>query len=477
LCFYKKVIYDILLLLFGLLLNEGVEMKASTLGDVIRDFNNQRPLNPERKEEWESFYVDTQRFDINLIRNEFLRSSPGHKVLFGGHMGNGKSTELNKFVYEPHIQKRFAVIKFDIREILNLHDIEIVELLLTICFQTLTFAEENNVMPAPYIKEELENLEKFFHDKLMIESSRISSKGRDIGIESEAGGGFKLPFLKLKAGFYAKMKGQLESRRMVRDEYRPRLNELIDLVKLLLTDLKTKLKGKEPLIVIDGLDRTSLKAAEKLFVEDGQNVAMIDSASMLLTVPISIIHSVKSAVVKANLGKIWVLKNLRLRTRDNKKDEIAKKNWNLMKQTILRRMEPQLISDLALEMAIHYSGGVFTTLIDLVGRAALESETFGGTTIGEKDMEKAVIAEKIDKTRTLNRSHWEILLEIDRNKNFLSEMDEKKLELLAGLFVLEYINEDEWYDVSPLLQERLEKYRKIREGGKGGKKKNGVQKR
>jgi hypothetical protein len=301
-------------------------MRAASLGDVIRNFNNQEPLTPARREEWENFYIDTLRLDISLIKNEFLRATTGHKVLFGGHMGNGKSTELNKLVYDPQIQERFTLIKFDVREILNLHDIEIVELLLTICFQILTFAGERNIPMTPYIKEKFLELERFFHDRLKIESSRVTSSGKDIGVESEASGGFKIPFLKLKAGFYAKMRGQLESRRMVREEYRPRLNELID----------------------------------------------------------------------------------------------------------------------------------------LVGRAALESDTIGGTTIGENDMKKAVIAEKIEKTRTLNRSHWDTLMEIHQHKNFLSEMDENKLELLLSLTVLEYINDDEWYAVSPLLQERLEEYKKFR---------------
>ena len=161
---------------------------------------------------------------------------------------------MNRFIYDPDIQKKYVMIKFDILEILNPFDIEIVELLLTLCFQILTFAEENNITPANYIKEQFNKLEGFFHDKLKIESTRIDGRAKEAGVQAEAGGGFKLPFLKLKSDFYAKMRGQAESRKLVRDEYRPRLDELIALVKTLLTDIKSKLKQKEPLIIIDGLD-------------------------------------------------------------------------------------------------------------------------------------------------------------------------------------------------------------------------------
>lgn len=445
-------------------------MKAAALGDVIKYFNQQNPLTPAQKEEWENFYVDTQRREVDRIKTEFLKSHAGHKLLFGGHAGNGKSTELNKFIYDPNIQKRFAIIKLDILEILNPFDIEIVELLLTICFQILSFAEENNITPANYIKKQFQKQEGFFHDKLKIENTRIDARTGEIGIKGEVGAGFKLPFLKFKTGFFAKMRGEAESRKLVRQEYRPRLNELIDLLKDLLTDIKPKLKGKEPLILIDGLDRVSVKSAEKLFAEDGQSIAMLDNATMLLTVPISLIHSVKSAIVEATIGKMHVLKNIRLYTQDKKKDEEAEKNWELMKQAIYRRVESPLISDKALEKAVHYSGGVFRILIELVAEAAVLSMTFDGSSIGEKDMEDAVRELRIKKARPLNRTHWEILLEIEKHKKFIGEMDEKRLELLAGLFALEYINGDEWYSVNPLLEERLKEYKKIFKAEKKEKK-------
>lgn len=448
-------------------------MKAAALGDVIAYFNQQRPLNPGQREEWESFYIDTHRLDIHLIKNEFLRSAPGHKMLFGGHMGNGKSTELNKYAHDEKIQKRFTIIKFDIRDILNTNDLEVVELLITICFQILAFAEKNNISLSSYIRDQFKKLEGFFHDKLKIESSRQDSTLKDIGLKTEAGSGIKLPFLKLGAGFYARMRGQSDSRRMVREEYRPRLGELIDLVKSLLADLKSNLEGKEPFIIIDGLDRTSVGSAEKLFVDDGQNIALLDNATMLLTVPISIINSAKSPLVEANIGKIWVLKNLRLMTQNNKKDETAERNWNLMKQVILKRVESQLISRKALDMMVHYSGGVFTTLINLLVRAALEAETTGKSAIGKKEMERAVIEEKIKKSRPLGRGDWEILIEVDRHKGFISQIDEKKLELMSGLYILGYINDVEWYAVNPLLEDRLKERRKIFAEETGEKKKDG----
>ena len=76
-------------------------------------------------------------------------------------------------------------------------------------------------------------------------------------------------------------------------------------------------------------------------------------------------------------------------------------------------------------------------------------------------MEGAVNEQRIKKTRPLGRSQWEILIEIDTNKKFIGDMNEKRLELLAGLYVLEYINGGEWYSVNPLLERLLDDWKAI----------------
>jgi hypothetical protein len=436
-------------------------MKALTLGDVIRDFNQQEPLSPEIKEQWQSFYIDTHRIEIDNIKNEFLDASSGYKALFGGHKGNGKSTELNKIIFDPDLRKRFEIIKIDILESLDPNDIDIVEFFITICFYILAFADEKNIKIESYFKDQFEKLEGFFHKKLNIETTHIKGKTNEIGIQAEAGGGFSFPILKFKTEFFAKMRGNAESRETVRDEYRPRLNELTALLKSLVMDINSKLKGRDLLFVVDGMDRAAVRAAERLFAEDGQNFALLDNATMLLTVPISLIHSVKASVVEATVGRMHVLKNLRLRTVDKAQDEDTERNCKLMKEAVLRRMDEKLISPKALEMAVYYSGGVFRTLIDLIAFAAVISKSSNGISISEKDMEGAVNEHRIKKTRPLGRSQWEILIDIDANKRFTGDMDEKRLELLAGLYVLEYINGGEWYSVNPLLESLMDEWKRI----------------
>lgn len=436
-------------------------MKAKSLSEIIYNFNKQAPLTPEEKEDWESFYIDTKRDDINHIKEGFLESSSGYKVLFGGHSGNGKSTELNKFVHDPDIRDRFSIIKFDIKEQLNPHDIEIVELFLMISFQLVEFSEGHHIPIDKKIDEQLKKIAGFFHDELKIESSQIKANQKEMNIKAQAGTGFTLPFLKLKSDFSTKMQGQRESRELVRTEFRPRLNELIELLNRLLAGIKSKARPANMLIIIDGLDRVPLKVAEKLFVEDGQNIALVTNASMLLTIPISIIHSVKSAPVESVIGPIRPLRNIRLLNRKGKRDKQTTKNWELMRQLVLHRLEPELISEKALELAVKYSGGMFRTLIELIAFAAIESKIKEGKAIDEHYMKKAVTEFKIKKSRPLSKDHWAVLLEIHQEKDFMPNLDDKRLELLAGLYALEYSNGEEWYAINPLLEDKLERYKQL----------------
>jgi hypothetical protein len=433
--------------------------KAKSLEEIIRHFDSQRPLTPIKKAEWEAFYTETERYEIEEIITDLTSCSLGHKVLFGGHSGNGKSTELNKLVYDPKISEQFSVIHLDAKNILNLTDIQIVELLLAMFLKILAFADQRGVYPGDYLEKQFRKIEGFFRDELKIEEMQVDSRKSDAGVDAKVSMDAKLPLVKMSSTFFAKMVGQHESRETVRRTYRPRLSELTDLINELLVHLRVEGKLNPALLVIDGLDRTPVKQAPKLFVSDGQNVSLIREASMLLTVPISIIHSTDSALLESNMGPVKTLKNIRLRSKTNQEDDLTFKNRNIMEGAVLKRLADKgLITETALGMAVDNSGGVFRTLIDLVASAAVKSKVHEGRRIEEKDMHDAVDEARIKRKRPLNRKHWDILLEIHENKEFLAEMDDARLELLHGLFALEYINGGVWYDVNPLLKDSVVEY-------------------
>ncbi|MDM8539557.1 hypothetical protein QUF90_00580 [Desulfococcaceae bacterium HSG9] len=436
--------------------------KAHNLKEIIRYFDSQTPLTPEDAEQWQAFYTETERNEIDHIITALVSSPIGHKILFGGHPGNGKSTELNKLVFDERIKQQFAVIKFDAKELLDVNDIDITELLLVLSLKILGFADVCNIKPDNYFKKKFDDLEGFFRKKLKVEEVRSRLRQSSLGAEAKISLGAKIPLVKMGSNFFAKIRGQHEFRKLVRKTYRPRLTELVDFVDDLLIDIKEKNSSQEDILLIaDGLDRAPIEQARKLYAEDGHHLSKIRNASLLLTVPISLIHSTSAVVIQGELGQITTLKNVRIKTRTRQVDEKTEKNINILEEAVRKRIEDQsLITSEALTMAVQYSGGVFRTLIDLIYQAAIKSAVFDGKQISLKDMQDAVNEARINQKRPLTRSHWEMLLEIDDHKKFLTDGDEKRLELLRGLYALEYINGEEWFEVSPLLQDAVEEYRK-----------------
>jgi hypothetical protein len=102
--------------------------RATQLADVIRLFDPRKPL---RDEALERFYIDRpgnplQRMLIYL-QGLGLNDQPV-KLLFTGHVGSGKSTELNKLA--THLKRQFFIVNLDVRRSLSLSDLSYVDILL-----------------------------------------------------------------------------------------------------------------------------------------------------------------------------------------------------------------------------------------------------------------------------------------------------------------------------------------------------------
>ena len=431
-------------------MSEQNHLEARTVGEIIAKLDGKKPLRYEETLRWKKFYTASpNRREINKMITNFARGSRGYKCLFGGHAGNGKSTELSRFTNADKIRQRYQIVIFDVSEQLNPDDLEIVELILVVFLEVYAFAEQQKIDIHKSILDRYQKIEGFFQETLKIES--LTTKSISIGGEKKFN------------NLFARIKAEYDTRKIVRETYRPRLNELIQLLNDLCLQLTAGNETQTPLLVIDGLDRVSVEKAQKLFVTDGHNFSLIHNASMLLTIPISLIHSAYSSTIKNTIGPIVVFKNLKLRTRDGQQSEETVANRETLKEFIFRRISRGLITNDALEMAIDYSGGVYRTLMDLVSEAATNAETDGEATISHKEMTEAITDFRIEKSRPMRAEDWAVLSQIKKNKNFLtSTEDETRRTLLQGLFALEYINGDEWYDINPLLEHGLKRFEEAR---------------
>ena len=90
-------------------------MKASFLKQVIGFFDPMQSLD-ERNSEW---YVERPDNPEEEIKVYLLNNSTDTKILFSGHRGSGKTSTLSKVACDRDIQEKFLVVKFSIKDELN----------------------------------------------------------------------------------------------------------------------------------------------------------------------------------------------------------------------------------------------------------------------------------------------------------------------------------------------------------------------
>ena len=103
-------------------------MKANKLKDVYKNFDPVVPLSSNSE-----FYVERKDSPLDEIKEYLLRENQSElKILFSGHRGSGKSTELNQLMADDDIQIRYFITHYSVREVLDLASLDYVDLLFSI---------------------------------------------------------------------------------------------------------------------------------------------------------------------------------------------------------------------------------------------------------------------------------------------------------------------------------------------------------
>ncbi|MDJ0836464.1 MAG: hypothetical protein QNK37_08090 [Acidobacteriota bacterium] len=237
-------------------------LKATNLTEVIRRMDSKTPLAHEHQAEWDAFYTNTGRIEVDHLIQAFITRPRGYKSLFGGHSGNGKTTELSRFKWDPRIRQRFFLVDMDVSDSLNPDDLEIAELLLMITLEVFGYAEMHKVPVNPRLLNQYEAIRGHFHKTMKRETEKK-----------------KISSLDFKKSFFAVVRAQAEVRETLREYYRPRLEELVRCLDDLILEIAATDEERTALLLIDGLDRTSVEKARTLFVSNSHFLAMIRHAS------------------------------------------------------------------------------------------------------------------------------------------------------------------------------------------------------
>ncbi|BAZ65835.1 MAG: ATP-binding protein [Pelatocladus maniniholoensis HA4357-MV3] len=390
---------------------------------------------------------------VEELQRTIVRISPNDPTcqLFTGHIGCGKSTELQRLKTELE-QTGFHVVYFESSQDLDMADIDVSDILLSIARQVSTSLEAIN------IKEK-----SGYFANLFREIGDFLQTPIDLSAEAELSLGI--------AKISAKTKDSPQLRNQLRQYLEPRTNGILQAINEELLDKavqQLKQRGQKGLVVIvDNLDRVDMRPLasgrslpEYLFIDRGEQLRRL-KCHMVYTIPLALIFSNEYETLKNRLGggiAPKVLPMVLVRQRDGSDYESG---ISLLRQLVLTRAFPEiswnarlgLITELfdhpqTLDRLCRISGGHIRNLLGLLYSCLQRQDP-----PFSQDCLEAVIKDyRDDLLLAIDEQVWELLLEVVNQQSVKGESDYQTL--LRSMFVFEYRDTTgRWFGISPALAE------------------------
>ncbi|TFI53595.1 ATP-binding protein [Mastigocladus laminosus UU774] len=390
---------------------------------------------------------------VEELQRTIVRISPDDPTcqLFTGHIGCGKSTELQRLKTELE-QTGFHVVYFESSQDLDMADIDVSDILLSIARQVSTSLEAIN------IKEKSGYFANLFREIGDFLQTPIELSG-----EAELSLGI--------AKISAKTKDSPQLRNQLRQYLEPRTNSILQAINEELLDKAVqhlKQRGQKGLVVIvDNLDRVDMRSLasgrslpEYLFIDRGEQLRRL-KCHMVYTIPLALIFSNEYETLKNRLGggiAPKVLPMVLVRQRDGSDYEPG---ISLLRQLVLTRAFPEiswnarlsLITELfdhpqTLDRLCRISGGHIRNLLGLLYSCLQRQDP-----PFSQDCLEAVIKDyRDDLLLAIDEQVWELLLEVVNQQSVKGESDYQTL--LRSMFIFEYRDiTGRWFGISPALAE------------------------
>ncbi|MBI5185240.1 MAG: hypothetical protein HZA01_05885 [Nitrospinae bacterium] len=436
--------------------------KALVIDDVPNSF---RPV-PLNEDELDSFHVETGEARDSYISfideiTDKLRT-PNIKLLFAGHRGSGKSTELNRL--RRMIRGEYFTITFSVRDELDIYNIDYIDLIFTLMEKI--FSEGKR---AGYIRNQklIENIHSWLGETTEIKLEE-TAYGMEIATGVKAGGGlleniFGL-IAEVKNHFKMSGKTQTEMRRKIE----PGISALKNYCNLLINEMELSLKkeNKSLLIIIEDADKLECGKARDIFYEHSGILSEVNTR-MIFSIHIFFLNSPFYKNLESKYEKV-TFPMIKINNRDGSP---SKEGRDILEAIVGKRMDLSLMDGDARKLALEKSGGNIRDLFKIIENASMAGKSKKESTIKRDKIEYGIDKVKADYNRTIvdvNESGFEVtasalyerLVKIHRDNNKILEMDNPILVLLNTQAVLEY-NGRQWFDIHPIVVDLLRDMKKI----------------
>jgi len=383
-----------------------------------------------------------------------LKGAPAKAyVLFCGHRGSGKSTELRRVHERLNQPNIFFSVLLDATSALDPNNLQYQDVLLALATALLEQLPSDIGIDDVHLRR----LQSWFDERVLThQATREFAAEIKSGAELQAGVPLlaKL-FTALTTAFRVNSTYKDELRTVVRNhfsEFADAFNQFIKAAEKACAQINL---GQRVVFIVDGTDRLRGEDAENFFVRDVHQLQLI-SALFVYTAPIHLIHA--GVDLNQAFTGTFKLPMVKLRDRDGTRNGAGAR---ALRRLVYRRAPEALFdSEATVDFLVEHSGGHPRDLLRLL-QYTFENAT--GDLFDARAAERAVDNLASEYRVFLDAEDFELLYQIDQHSE-REHSSERVRYLLYNLALLEY--ESYWWKSHPVIR-TLEAYRRLATAASG----------
>ena len=398
-------------------------------------------------EKIQRFRVPYAQRTLLELEEAVLAPVDNSKTIFTGHRGCGKSTLLAQLADRMREENLF-VSGFSIARMVEMSDVNHINILYSMGIQLLDKAEELKVSIDENVKESL--IQWFTQTKSKTYTEQLK--------QEFALGANLLSF------FQGKLQKESSFREEIKETYERRVSDLSRHLDEIAGVIQ-KATGKEVLVIIDDLDKLELPVVKSIFHDHIQSL-FSPNFRVVYTIPISVVRepwltatleSERRTVVMLSVTKFFP----KALAHEPDAEPIAA-NVKMLEAMLEKRIPDELIDADVKRQIVMMSGGVLREQVRLAQECCREcmlelriDPNRSDLKIDADILKAAAKSLRNQFARTLGTQLYDLLKETYENFTPPDVKSDDFLELLHGLYVLEYENYELWYDLHPLVKDLL----------------------
>jgi energy-coupling factor transporter ATP-binding protein EcfA2 len=385
-------------------------------------------------------------------RLDFLEAGQFSSVLFTGHRGCGKSTELRRL--QKQWEQDYRIIYLEADEELDINDADYTDLYLVLIKQV---ADDLARLRLKFDATLLARFESWFKEITEEDEQTVE---KSLSIETTLEAGLEIPFIsKLLAKLLAQIKGSNIQKRKIREVLQRDIGRLKTDINTLLKDAAEKLKQRSTsqyqkgfLVIFDNLDRVPPAVGDRLYFDYATQLQELN-CTLIYTVPISVVYSDKNLNNAFSRPNIVPMVNLYQFDRAQPNLSYNKSVIQALAKVISHRIDLAAVFEsmnLVAELVVA-SGGHMRQLMQMTATACLTAATRGHPKVQTADVAYAIKQEQFNFERVIPDHHYPLLVEVCKTKRILQNLDGQKM--LFNTSVLEYNGDRRWNYINPVVKQ------------------------